>query len=268
MSHLPVSERDPSRLRADYFAYPKLWRFNSPDFNLFYSALGAILAVAMILIFLLILASHRPVTTQQANAPVNVEPQSPVASQPASPQAQSTVKALSSAAPSPTNAVPSASPSSSADAGMLDSKARFDSAEQQPSYALRAEAYDKLRQAQDISYTDRIKATSAYKRYHALALDGQRQLDRALYGVKHQHYSQAIRQFKNIIASGEILGDAFLQAQQQLPKTYVKKIDYFLLQGQITQAHRALNEAKAAQVSDEVLHPYENKIKILEKASR
>lgn len=267
MSHLPASERDPSRLRPAYFVYPRLWRFNSPDFNLFYSALGAILAVAMILIFLLILASNRPATTHQATAPVNVEPQSPVARQSASPQAsvKASPSAVASVAPGATLA-PSTTPSP--ETGTLDSKARFDSAEQQPSYSLRAEAYDKLRLAQDISYTDRIKATAAYKRYHALALDGQRQLDRALYGVKHQHYSQAIRQLKNIIAGGDILGDAFLKAQQELPKTYVKKIDYFLLQGQITQAHRALNEAKAAQVSDEVLHPYENKIKILEKASR
>lgn len=240
------------RLKPEFFRYPRFWRFNSSDFYVFYYAIGVVVALLMVLLFLVLLIVQQP-----AAVPSKVTPTVPAAT-----------VIPSTAAPSPTvgpTSSPTAEPTplSSAAANV---QARFDSAEQQPSYSLRAEAYEKLKTASELTAADRSKANVAYQRYHRLALDGQRQLKQALYNMNHERFTQAIRQFKSLIASGEIQGEAFLQAQQSLPKAYLKKIDYYLLKGKITLAHRALNEAKQNQVLPEWLAPYEEKIKNLEKA--
>lgn len=252
--------QDSQRLKRQYFAYPETWRFNSPDFYLFYYALGALLSVLLILFLLVLLVSGRP--PAETAITQNLPPSPPPASAPID-LASTTPKPAASLAP---RVVASAVPSPAA--SLVPANDALISAEQQPSYALRAESYARLRDDASLSATDRQRATQAYQRYNGLALQAQNRLETALDGIGKDRYTVSIRQLQALIKEGEVLGDVYLQAEQELPKAYYKKIDYYMLKGQISKASRALGEAKAAGIQSETISEYETKIKNLMKVSK
>src|SRR5262245_48080850 len=116
-----------SRLRNEYFRYPSLWRFNTPDFYVFYYVFAAIISILLIIVFLIILASSK----HQASEPVplNVEPRLKATP---SPFVSPVLKASPSATP-----LPSPSPAQPSSSG-LPSQA-LKSAAEEPTYALKAE---------------------------------------------------------------------------------------------------------------------------------
>jgi hypothetical protein len=93
-------------------------------------------------------------------------------------------------------------------------------------------------------------------------------LERALDGIQKERFTVSIYQLSQLVKEGEILGDVYLQARQELPKAHFKKIDYYLIQGSLRKARAALGEAQAAGLSTEDLANYEAKIKSLEKVGR
>jgi hypothetical protein len=71
-----------------------------------------------------------------------------------------------------------------------------------------------------------------------------------------------------LIGQGEILGNVYTQAKDELKRAHIKKIDFYLVQGQLTLARKAYNDAKASGVSDNDLLEYDTRIKDLFKANQ
>lgn len=252
--------QEQSKLDDSYFKTPRIWRFNTPDFYVFYYAIGAILAVLLILLLLISLAGGQQ-NTQEANLqepPTLLNTDVPVAV--TSPSSSSS--ALATSEPNVIAATPSPS------AVPITASSELISAEQQPSYALRAEAYAKLKDDPALSQADKSRAMTAQQKYEALNLQAHKRLDGALNGLQKDHYTVSIRTLTRLIEQGEVLGDVYLQAKDELPKAYIKKIEYFMLLGQISKASHALVEAKGAGIQSEELNDYETKIKNLIKVSR
>jgi hypothetical protein len=244
----PLESTSP-QLNKQYFRYPEIWRFNSPDFYLFYYIIAGIIAVFSLFFLLIVLATNRgPQPVQQIQS-------KPV------PSVSVSIQTPQSKASQSTQKLQSTTP-------VISHAQELLSAEQQPSYALRAESYAKLKENPALSATERQKASAAYTKYNRLNKRAEAKLKTAREQASKQYYSASIRSFENLIAQGEILGNVYLKAKEDVQTTRIKKIDYHLIQGELSKASLALAEAKKAGIADSLLTEYETRIKNLFKANQ
>jgi len=146
--------------------------------------------------------------------------------------------------------------------------AQLKSAEEQPTYELKSQAYQLLLENQSLSGRYLEQAKTNHTKYKQLFDESATKLQTVQTFMDREYYSDAIRQSQALIKEGPILGTIHEEAQQLLNKAYVKKIDYFLIQGKLSSAKAALKAAESNQVSAALLSEYSEKIKNLELAAQ
>ena len=235
-----------ARLESDYFKSPKIWLFNSKDMYLYYYIIAGMIGSTILLLLVLSLmfpGSKSESRSTTSNQVIEATPSSDIPA--------------------------SASATSASEAQIPDENflGQLKSAEEQPTYELKAQAYQLLLDGNKLSGTYLARAKVKHQEYARLFDTYSTQLQRAEDFMNKEYFSDAIRYSKELIAKGPILGTAYTGAQETLKKAYFKKIDYYLIHANLSQARQAIQEAEQGNVSAEDLAEYREKIKNLEMAS-
>lgn len=241
-----------AHLSPDYFRQPPVWFFNSPDMYLYYYLLGGVVAGILLLSSgAMLLTSHHA-----ASKPVpekGVSQSAPVVSTPLT-----TASAETSAQPSiETSSLP-----------RITTLEQIKSAEEQPSYELKYKAYQQLLDSKAFSGKTLEQIQSQYQKYKHLDDKTNQALQLAQNYMSREYFTAAIRESHKLVQAGPILGNVYIEAQSLYKKAHLKKIDYYLIQGQLSKAKAALKQAEAAEISAEDLKSYSEKIKNLELVGR
>lgn len=232
---------EPQNLAPVYFVSPKAWWFHTSDFFIFYYILSAIIFIIALVVILF------SGGTPQKNSQQLQSENQPLTGISASiePEAEEPIEA-----PSP------------------DQAALLKSAQEQPTYALQMEAYRQLKDNQTLSNSQQNEVAALLLKTEAEFARWEKDLAAAKRYMEQEYYSSAIKALKPFLEAGSVLGNLLTEAQEVYVKAHTKKIDYFLLKGQITQAKKALQEAEQAKLSADHLSGYADKIQSLELAGR
>jgi len=234
------------QLDPNFFRSAKPWWFNTSDFFYFYYVLAAVISSLLVLILLITYIATRPANPNQVTQ-VNQQSESSLPS-PAE-------ENINQTEPSE----PEASP---------DQQALLDSAQTQPTYALKVEAYKLLLNDSRLSPSQKAQVKQALTENQTALTTWEKKLALAKSYMDKEYYSSSITTLSPFLSEGALLGHLYTEAEQLHTKAYLKKIDYFLIKGQITQAKQALAEARQAKVAEAQLNEYTEKIKNLDLAGR
>lgn len=225
-----------------YFEPPRAWWFNSRDFFIYYYVLAAILA-GLFILSLLLFALPRGQNT---------------ASQPALPQTEQTLPAVA------VSLEPATSGDEASGSAQQSVEERMAAAESQPVLPLKIEAYAQILGDPSLSTTDKARVEKVYQTYRSDFQRSEKQLQQVEAYLEKDYYSAGIRVLKGLLAQGESLGQLYTQALELQEKVYLRRIDYYLLKNQLTQAQSALKEARETEIDPGVLDEYAAKIRQLQ----
>ncbi|MBF2052219.1 MAG: hypothetical protein IGS03_02000 [Candidatus Sericytochromatia bacterium] len=155
-----------------------------------------------------------------------------------------------------------------AESASSDQTALLKSAQEQPTYALRVEAFRQLKDNPVLSPEQRNEVSRALTEAETALQTWEKNMALAKRYLEQEYYSSAIKALAPFLEKGPVLGPLLKEAEELYSKAHTKKIDYFLLKGQLTQAKKALKEAQSANLPDTVTQEYADKIKNLELAGR
>lgn len=225
------------QLDPDYFQPPQAWWFNSRDLYIYYYALAAALASLLIialLVFALPKEQRLPASLPSTEASVAVAIESAEGTASESVGNQRSVDELMAAA------------------------------ESQPALALKTEAYAQILQDPQLTAADKARVEKVYTGYRQDFQRIQKQLQQIEGYLAKDYYSASIQILTPILAQGESLGQLYTQALELQEKVYLRRIDYYLLKNQLTQAQAALKEARETQIDPILLDEYAQKIRQLQ----
>ncbi|MGV3526445.1 MAG: hypothetical protein ACO1RX_19660 [Candidatus Sericytochromatia bacterium] len=222
------------KLDPAYFEPPRAWWFNSRDFFIYYYVLGAVM-VGLFILSLLLFALPQGERT------------------PSVPQTQTSLPSVAVSLEPAANNVSSPNTEQSLEE-------RIASAESQPVLPLKIEAYAQILSDPSLSSTDKARVDKVYQAYRSDFQRSEKQLQQVEAYLEKDYYSAGIRVLKGLLAQGESLGQLHTQALELQEKVYLRRIDYYLLKNQLTQAESALKEARETQIDPGVLDEYAAKI--------
>lgn len=242
------------QLAPVYFSPPKAWWFHTSDFFIFYYILSAIISIIVLVILLAGFSggsseSAAPVQQPAVVASPETEPaDTEVLMTDPSPEANASTDPLETASP--------------------DQAALLKSAQEQPTYALQIEAYRQLQNNATLNAAQRDEVGRALRQAETELQRWEKNLTLAKRYMEQEYYSSAIKALTPFLEKGNVLGNLLPEAQAIYQKAHTKKIDYFLLKGQLTQAKKALQEAESGNLPESLTRDYAEKIKNLELAGR
>ena len=135
-------------------------------------------------------------------------------------------------------------------------------AEHQPAMPLRLEAYQALPKPRDPQLAARLKTRmdSCIERLQAY----ETRLARARSYIQKEYYSNSLLLLAQLVKQGPEYGALYTEAQELLNRTSLKKIEFYIVKGQLAKARNALNNARLQGVSTDVLDHLSAKIKNIE----
>lgn len=243
---------EPQQLAPVYFSPPKAWWFHTSDFFIFYYILSTIIGLIVIVVMLVSFAGGSSAPTQTTESPA-------VISSPESVATDEMPEGTGLETPAATEPLESASP---------DQVALLKSAQEQPTYALQVEAFRQLENNPVLSAEQRGEVSRALAEAEKQLQKWEKNMVLAKRYIDQEYYSSAIKALAPFLEAGPVLGPLLKEAEELYAKAHTKKIDYFLLKGQLTQAKKALKEAESANLPTTVTQDYADKIKNLELAGR
>ncbi|PIQ24559.1 hypothetical protein COW36_11115 [bacterium (Candidatus Blackallbacteria) CG17_big_fil_post_rev_8_21_14_2_50_48_46] len=248
-----------SHLQPEFFRAPEVWQLNSPDLYpyyriLFYSTVALIVAVLLILIafiqgFFVNEAKlfNAVMTNYASNNPKFQE------------KAQEYLKKYPQGSYhlSVENIV-----QSSSQIGYL---AALNQAEHQPSYPLKMQAYQNvLSKYSAIPAERKQKLEIKLAKYTKQVQEYENLLNKARTYSKKEYFTSSLLLLSKLVKKGPVYGNLYTEAQDLLNSISIKKIDFYLVKGQLRKAKIALNDARIYGVSENVLTDLSKKIKNLE----
>lgn len=141
---------------------------------------------------------------------------------------------------------------------------QLNQAEQQPTLPLRVEAYQVLLKQGGVEGALQKKIQDRLQRYSQMVQTYETQLARARRYSQKEYYSASLAILAQLVKQGPQYGTFYQEAQDLLNRISVKKIDYYIVKGQLAKARMALAEAYYLGVSPAVLEELTKKIKGIE----
>ncbi len=135
-------------------------------------------------------------------------------------------------------------------------------AEHQPALPLRLEAYQALPRPRDPQLGGRLQKniTRCIERIQIY----ETRLARARTYIQKEYYSNSLLLLAQLVKQGPEYGALYTEAQELLNRTSLKKIEFYIVKGQLGKARNALNNARLQGVSADVLDHLSAKIKNIE----
>ncbi len=257
----PQPAPDPawSYLKGDFFYAPKGWSPNSPDLYPYYRVVFYALLVGFLLFVLLLssllqgtgpkeaklftqtietLKNHPEKFQEQAAAFINKYPQGVYKNQMVQLQADIANRQFLQA---------------------------LNLAQRQPNLPLKLQAYQALLKQQTPPSPEMQKELQETMGKYAKMIEGyENQLAKARTYSQKQYYTSSLLLLSKLVKGGPQYGHLYTEAQDLLNRTSAKKIDYFLVKGQLRKARIALRDAQIHGVSSDVIDSLAKKIKSLE----
>lgn len=248
-----------SYLKGDFFHAPKGWSPNSPDLYPYYRIVFYGLLVGFFL-FVLVLTS-----LFQGNAPKEAKLFSQTIdtlnSQPEKFQEQATAFLNKY----PQGIYKDRMVQLQADIANRQFLQALNLAQRQPNLPLKLQAYQALLKQQTPPSPEMQKELQATMGKYAKMIEGyESQLGKARTYSQKQYYTSSLLLLSKLVKGGPQYGHLYTEAQDLLNRTSAKKIDYFLVKGQLRKARVALRDAQIHGVSSDVIDSLAKKIKSLE----
>lgn len=262
---LPLAQTPPpfepvwSDLKPEFFQGPQKWNWNASDLYpyyrlVFYSALAGMLLLTFLLLSLLQGAPAREAAAFERVVAA-------LAAEPAEFQKQS-ARFLQKF---PRSSYVAQVQSLSQQQNLLLLLKQINQAEHQPSLPLQVEAYQVLqKQSGNLPEAQRLKITDRLNRYSRMVQEYEAQLAKARIYSQKEYFTSSLLILAQLVKKGPQYGVLYLEAQELLNRTSVKKIDYYIVKGQLQRARIALADARYQGVSQPVLDELARKIKNLE----
>lgn len=247
-----------SYLKGDYFQAPKGWQFNSSDLYPYYRMFFYGCLLLLFVLFLLLSSVFQGTNQKEAKA------------------FHQTVQALEQ--PERFNEVVNGYLTKypqgqyraqvvllQANMAQLKFLQTLNQAQRQPSLPLKLQAYQTLLKQKQFPSSEAQKSLEEkIATYGKLVSSYEEQLAKARTYSQKEYFTSSLLLLSKLVKAGPQYGHLYTEAQDLLNRTSAKKIDYFLVKGQLRKAKIALRDAQIHGVSSDVIDALAKKIKSLE----
>lgn len=255
----PVPDPAWSYLKGAYFHAPQGWQINSPDLYPYYRIVFYGLVVAFLLFVLLLSSLFQGAGPKEAK--LFAQTVDTLSHQPEKFQEQATefLKKY------PQGAYKAQVVQLQADLANHQFLQTLNLAQRQPSLPLKLQAYQNLLKQHTPPTPEMQKELQDKISKYAKMVEGyENQLAKARTYSQKQYYTSSLLLLSKLVKGGPQYGHLYTEAQDLLNRTSAKKIDYFLVKGQLRKARIALRDAQIHGVSSDVIDSLAKKIKSLE----
>lgn len=257
----PPQATDPvwSYLKADFFHSPTGWKLNSPDLYPYYRVMFYGLLLGFLLFVLLLSTLFQGSGPKEAKLFTQTVESLSLNPEKFQTQAQDFLQKY------PQGIYKDRVVQLQADIANRQFLQALNLAQRQPSLPLKLQAYQTLLKQQKIPSPEMQKELQEKISKYAKMVEGyENQLAKARTYSQKQYYTSSLLLLSQLVKGGPQYGHLYTEAQDLLNRTSAKKIDFFLVKGQLRKARVALRDAQIHGVSSDVIDSLAKKIKSLE----
>jgi hypothetical protein len=248
-----------SYLKGDFFHAPKGWNPNSPDLYPYYRIVFYGLLVVFLLFVIVVSSLFQGAGPKEAK--LFSQTIETLTNQPEKFQEQATAFLKKY----PQGVYKAQMVQLQADIANRQFLQALNLAQRQPNLPLKLQAYQALLKQQTPPSPEMQKELQETMGKYAKMIEGyENQLAKARTYSQKQYFTSSLLLLSKLVKGGPQYGHLYTEAQDLLNRTSAKKIDYFLVKGQLRKARIALRDAQIHGVSSDVIDSLAKKIKSLE----